>query len=142
MAPTSKQLLIILILLIVVFGFGYVAKSAIASFIDVSFASLNMAGVETGASFNMVPAKITGLTASVKNGVVTLTWNPIMKSKLNGYRIYRSGSSLGQIIIGASGQPTYVDRDVISGEKYYYKVTAINDLGEGHPSRTLVVKVK
>ncbi|MFA4999680.1 MAG: fibronectin type III domain-containing protein [Parcubacteria group bacterium] len=142
MAPTNKQLLILLILLIVFFGFGFVAKHTIAAFKEVSLASLNMAGVETDASFGMIPAKIKGLTADIHNGEVTLTWSPIMKAKLNGYRIYRGTSTDNLLIIGGSSQPGFEDKEAKSGGTYYYRVAAINDLGEGHLSTPLTVKVK
>jgi len=114
-----------------VLGFGFLAKHTIAAFRELSVASLSMAGVETDASFNMAPARIIGLDSDVLNGEVVLSWKPIMKSKLNGYRVYRGKSADNQLIIGGSSQPTFTDGDVVSGEVYYYRVAAVNDLGEG-----------
>ena len=142
MAPTNRQLLIILILLVVIFGFGFLAQRTIAAFRDLSTASLNMAGIETGISFDTVPVRITDLSADVRNGRVTLTWRPIMKSRLNGYRIYRGNASGHQFIIGGSNQPVFIDEEVKSGGIYYYRVTAINEFGEGRPSSPLRVEVR
>jgi len=142
MAPTNRQLLILLILLVVVFGFGFLVKHTIMGFRDLSIASLNMAGIETSVSFDTVPVRITGLSADVRNGEVTLTWQPIMKSRLNGYRIYRGNASGQQFIVGGSEQPTFIDTEVKSGETYYYRVTAINDFGEGLPSSPLRVEIR
>ena len=142
MAPTNRQLLILLILLVVVFGFGFLIQHTIAAFRDLSVASLNIAGIETSTSFDTVPVRITGLNADVYNGRVTLTWRPIMKSRLSGYRIYRGNASGHQFIIGGSNQPTFIDTEVKSGGTYYYRVTAINEFGEGLPSSPLRVEIR
>ena len=142
MAPTNRQLLILLILLVVVFGFGFLIQHTIAAFRDLSVASLNIAGIETSTSFDTVPVRITGLNADVYNGRVMLTWRPIMKSRLSGYRIYRGNSVGHQLIIGGSDQPTFIDTEVKSGGTYYYRVTAINEFGEGRPSSPLRVEIR
>jgi len=142
MAPTNKQLLIILILLVVVFGFGFLVQRTIAAFKDLSTASLNMAGIETSISFDTVPVRITDLNANINNSRVTLTWRPIMKSRLIGYRIYRGNTTEHQFIIGGSNQPTFIDTEVKSGGIYYYRVTAINEFGEGRPSSPLRIEIR
>jgi len=142
MAITNKQLLILLILLIVVFGFGFLVQRTIAAFRDLSTASLNMAGIETSISFDTVPVRITDLNANISNGIVTLTWRPIMKSRLSGYRIYRGNASGHQFIIGGSDQPVFIDTEVKSGGVYYYRVTAINEFGEGRPSSSFRVEIR
>jgi len=142
MAPTNKQLLIILILLVVVFGFGFLVQRTIAAFKDLSTASLNMAGIETSISFDTVPVRITDLNANINNSRVTLTWRPIMKSRLIGYRIYRGNTTGHQFIIGGSNQPTFIDTEVKSGGIYYYRVTAINEFGEGRPSSPLRIEIR
>jgi len=142
MAPTNRQLLILLILLVVVFGFGFLIKHTVVAFRDLSVTSLNMAGVETSVSFDTVPVRVTGLDANIYNGRVTLTWRPIMKSRLSGYRIYRGNTSGHQFIIGGSNQPTFIDTEVKSGGTYYYRVTAINEFGEGLPSSPLRVEIR
>ena len=142
MAPTNRQLLIVLILLIAVITVGFLARHTYLAFRDLSVASLNMAGVEAGDSFNRVPARITGVTSTITNGRVVLNWRPITKSKLNGYRIYSSGTEEGQLIIGGSGQTSFTDYDVRAGETYYYRVSAINDFGEGYLSAPLRVTIK
>ena len=142
MAPTNRQLLILLILFVVVFGFGFLVQYTIAAFRDLSIASLNMAGIETSVSLDTVPVRITDLSADVRNDEVTLTWQPIMKSRLIGYRIYRGNASGHQFIIGGSNQPTFVDTEVKSGGIYYYRVTAINEFGEGRSSSPLRVEIR
>jgi fibronectin type 3 domain-containing protein len=101
-----------------------------------------MAGIEAGDSLNRIPAKVTGVTSNVGNGYVTLNWKPIMKSKLGGYRIYRTNSYEGQLIIGGSEQTSFTDYNIKSGETYYYRVSAINDLGEGYLSNPIRVTIR
>jgi len=142
MAITNRQLLIILILLIAVITVGSLARYTYVTFKDLSVASLNMAGIEVGDSLNRVPAKVTGVTPNVGSGYVTLNWNPITKSKLAGYRIYRTNSYEGQLIIGGSEQTSFTDYNIKSGETYYYRVSAINDLGEGYLSNPVRVIIR
>ncbi len=132
----------ILILLVAFIGFGFLFKNVVLAFASISTASLNIVGIETNASFNMPPARITGLTDYVDNNSVTLTWRPIIRARLNGYRIYRGDSSDNQfIIIGGSTSASFIDNNVISGETYYYRVTAVNDLGESIPSAPIRVRI-
>ncbi len=142
MAPTNRQLLILLILVVSVLGFGFLISHTVSAVRGFSVASLNMAGVETDASFNMAPARITGLNYHIENGEVILSWRPIMKSKLNGYRIYKGDSPGTRSIIGGSTQVNFTDTDVKPGETYYYGVAAVNDLGEGYISAPLRVRVE
>lgn len=142
MAPTNRQLLMILIMLIFIFGFGYIAQRTFNNVKTLSAASLNMVGVETALSFNTVPAKITGVSAEIYDGNVVLSWNPIMRSRLNGYRIYRGESSRAQFIIGGSTQAVFKDSSVASNSIYYYRIAAINDLGEGPLSAPIRVNVR
>jgi len=140
----NRQLIIILILVCILVGFGFLAKQVVASFMDLSRVSLNAAGIETEASFNMAPAKVTGVSGDVQSGEVKLQWKSLTKTKLNGYRIYRGSSSDVEFIIGASNsnQPSFIDTDVEIGETYYYKISAVNDLGEGYTSSPLRVRIK
>jgi len=142
MAPTNRQLLMILILLVAFIGFGFLFKNVVLAFASISAASLNIAGIETSASFNMPPARIMRLAAYVDNNSVTLTWRPIIRARLNGYRIYRSDSPNNQfMIIGGSTSASFIDNNVITGETYYYRVTAVNDLGESIPSAPIRVRI-
>lgn len=117
-------------------------QKAVAGIMDISAASLNAAGIETDRSFELVPAKITGLTGNYENGHVTLSWNMIRKSKLNGYRIYRGSSKGAEMIVGSAFSSSFVDYDVEKGETYYYRVSAVNDLGEGTLSNSISIKAK
>jgi len=120
----------------------FLAQKAVASFIDISASSLNAAGIETERSFYMVPAKITGLAGDYDKGVIDLYWKPIKKSKLNGYRIYRGDAKGMEVIIGSSASSGFTDNDVKKGETYYYRISAVNDFGEGALSNAMEVSAK
>ena len=120
----------------------FFVQKAVLGIMQISAASLNAVGIETDQSFNMVPAKVTGLTGGMTDGNVVLNWKPLKKSKLNGYRIYRGNSRGAELIIGSSTSSGFVDSNIKKGETYYYRVSAINDLGEGALSSTISVIVK
>jgi fibronectin type 3 domain-containing protein len=79
------------------------------------------------------PRNVTATRNSVKG--VTLTWTAPLSdggSAVTGYRIYRSTTSNGQTFLLAVGNVSqYVDTATTSGVRYYYKLTAVNAIGEG-----------
>jgi predicted phage tail protein len=65
---------------------------------------------------------------------VTLTWLAPASNggaAVTGYRIYRSTTSGSQTVIDVGNVLRYVDTDTTSGVRYYYQVSAVNDVGEG-----------
>jgi fibronectin type 3 domain-containing protein len=137
-----RKLMIILILVGAIAGFGIIAQKTVAAFVDLSLASVSVAGVETDSSFDMTPVKITGLSAQVENGSINIHWRALRKTRLNGYRIYRGNAAGAELIIGSSTQPSFADSDVEKGKVYYYRVSAVNDLGEGYLSSSYRVEAK
>ena len=135
----NMQIGVAVILIAVLATVIFMAQKAIASFLDISAMSLNAAGIETDRSFYMVPAKITGLVGAYNSGTVELYWKPIKKAKLNGYRIYRGNTDGGETIIGSSISSGFVDTTARPGKTYYYRISAVNDLGEGALSNSLRV---
>jgi len=77
------------------------------------------------------PAAPTGLTATVGNGRVTLAWNPVAFA--NTYNVKRATVSGGPYTVIASNLvvTTYDDVSFTPGTTYYYRVSAVNALGEG-----------
>ncbi|MEE9167618.1 MAG: Ig-like domain-containing protein [Candidatus Neomarinimicrobiota bacterium] len=80
------------------------------------------------------PANPQNLTISHGNGQVTLQWIPNTESDLHKYNIYRSTSSpaatLIDSIIGGSPPDTfYVDTGLDKGTTYYYRITALDNVG-------------
>jgi parallel beta-helix repeat protein len=81
----------------------------------------------------------TGLTASN-----VLSWGPPSfdgGSPVVGYKIYRGMSAGSEEPLTEIGDTrTYTDEDIIDGLNYYYKVSAINGIGEGAPSDAVLAK--
>ncbi|MGD1061442.1 MAG: fibronectin type III domain-containing protein, partial [Methanomassiliicoccales archaeon] len=69
------------------------------------------------------------------NGQIVLTWTaPVTNggSSVAGYRVYRGTSSCGETLQATIGAMlTYVDTRLTNGQTYYYKVSAVNSIGEG-----------
>ena len=63
---------------------------------------------------------------------VTLTWNSI--SNVTSYLIYREG-----LLLTSSITPSYTDSQVISGNPYNYRVSAVNSVGEGSKSSSISI---
>ena len=62
----------------------------------------------------------------------TLALDPNFGASISNYRIYRGTVSGGETLLATVGQNfTYNDTTVTNGVKYYYKVVAMNGLGEG-----------
>lgn len=78
------------------------------------------------------------LKATSASGAIMLTWTkPASQgtAPVTGYRIYRGTvSGFEQLLLAVGNQNNYMDSAVTSGTKYYYKVTAINSVGEGPAS--------
>jgi fibronectin type 3 domain-containing protein len=68
---------------------------------------------------------------------VQLTWSVPSNggSAITGYRIYRSKSSGTETLLTSVGAVTaYRDAGTQRGRVYYYKLSAVNSLGEGAKS--------
>jgi hypothetical protein len=72
-----------------------------------------------------------GLAATPGDGEVTLSWNALPASDLDGYNVYRSTSSFSdieddkKITDSPVEDPSYADGTVDGGTTYYYRVTAV-----------------
>src|SRR5437773_1915476 len=79
-----------------------------------------------------------GLTATAGDGTVDLAWSAPGSdggSPITNYKVYRGGSSNGETLLDTIGDVlSYTDTSVTNGNTYYYKVTAVNEVGEGPPS--------
>lgn len=82
------------------------------------------------------PAAPTGLTATVGNGKVTLSWSSIAFA--NTYTVKRATASGGLYSVIASNvtTTTYVNTSFTPGTPYFYRVTARNALGQSLESNT------
>jgi PKD repeat protein len=89
------------------------------------------------------PGAPTGLTASAGNGQVSLSWAAPASNggvSITNYRVYRGTASGTETLLtggGCSGLGAVLsctDTGLTNGQAYFYKVSAVNSLGEGAQS--------
>jgi fibronectin type 3 domain-containing protein len=90
---------------------------------------------EVSVAVGSVPTAPLDLVAEAGNATVTLTWEAPENDggwPITGYKVYRGTSADSLSLLVALGNvTTYVDEDVINGQMYYYRVSAVNGMGEG-----------
>lgn len=89
------------------------------------------------------PAPPSGLRATPGLGAIELLWEPSQEADLQGYRVWRAteGEKLAPLT-GVIAFPAYSDRNVESGKKYIYAVSAVDTRGnESAPSSPVEVVV-
>ena len=94
-----------------------------------------------------VPGAPTGLVATGGDATVSLTWVAPTSTggciPITGYKVYRGLTSTAMSVIATLGNVTaYVDNTVVNNTLYYYKVTALNQVGESAASSTVSVTPK
>src|SRR5207253_2885637 len=81
------------------------------------------------------PGAPSGLSATAGDGSVSLSWSAPGSdggSPITNYKIYRGGSSNGETLLDTVGDVlSYTDTSVTNGNTYYYKVAAVNSVGDG-----------
>ena len=97
-----------------------------------------------GAADQIAPARVTGLTATAGDGIVSLAWDSAADADgVTQYRIYRWGDPVpvGEspytvlatqytsqpVLVGTSTGPSFEDTSVTNGEGYYYHVRAADE---------------
>src|SRR5262249_60687051 len=89
------------------------------------------------------PGAPTGLTAKPSNGKVPLSWVAPASNggvAITSYRVYRSTTSGTETLLtlgGCSGLGAVLsctDTGLTNGQAYFYKVSAVNAIGEGPQS--------
>jgi PKD repeat protein len=89
------------------------------------------------------PGAPTGLAASAGNGQATLNWSaPASNGGVNitSYRVYRGTASGNETLLTSGGCGglgavlSCTDTGLTNGQTYYYKVSAVNAIGEGPQS--------
>ncbi|MEY2505265.1 MAG: hypothetical protein QOG27_1545 [Verrucomicrobiota bacterium] len=110
-------------------GNSFTAKAAI---------SRQGGGKRMFAAFDPVETALPGapsVTATMnESSIVTLKWPAPddSGSPITGYRIYRGTSPGGETFLANTGiKGAYVDTATVAGTTYYYRVTAVNGIGEG-----------
>ena len=110
-------------------GNSFTAKAAI---------SRQGGGKRMFAAFDPVEPALPGapsVTATMnESSIVTLKWPAPddSGSAITGYRIYRGTSPGGETFLANTGvKGAYIDTATVAGTTYYYRVTAVNGIGEG-----------
>lgn len=97
-------------------------------------------------AYTAAPSAPQRLKATAKKGGVMLTWSAPKDqgtAPVTGYRIYRSVAPGLETFLVAVGNTThYSDEGLASGTTYYYKVTAVNAVGESPKSNEDSAKAK
>lgn len=87
------------------------------------------------------PGAPTLTAASPGNANVALLWSPPASnggSVITNYKVYRGTTSGGETLLTTVGNVGgYIDETVTNGTTYYYKVSAVNAVGEGPLSNEL-----
>ncbi|MHB8512297.1 MAG: RCC1 domain-containing protein [Actinomycetota bacterium] len=102
-------------------------------------AAVNGVGVgaqsaEASATTLNVPTAPQNLIATSGNAQVSLSWSAPASnggSAVTGYNIYRSTSSGTETLLTQATSTSYQDTGLTNGTTYYYKVSAVNGVGEG-----------
>ena len=96
---------------------------------------------EASATPATVPTAPTLISAMPSNSQVVLTWTMPSSnggSSITGYNVYRGTSSGGETLLATLGSVfTYTSTGLTNGQTYYYKVSALNSVGEGAQSNEL-----
>lgn len=83
----------------------------------------------SGGGGGSAPSAPTNVSASVSGSSVQITWNSV--SGATSYKIYKSNSPVGYepyTYLGSSNNTSYIDSNPLTDN--YYKVTAVNNIGE------------
>jgi fibronectin type 3 domain-containing protein len=81
------------------------------------------------------PSEPEKLLANAGDGLISVSWNPPISdgnSSITNYRIYRGTAPGGEAFLLEIGNTTmHNDIGLMNGQIYYYKVSAVNGIGEG-----------
>jgi len=87
-------------------------------------------------STSSVPSAPNNLEAEAGDAKVTLSWDAPTDdggSPITGYVIYRGTSegAVSTVLVTLGNVNTYTDDDVVNGQTYWYKISAVNSIGQG-----------
>src|SRR2546426_5886134 len=98
----------------------------------------------TGTTTSTVPSAPQNLQAAAGNAQVSLSWTAPSSnggSAITNYKIYRSTSSGTETLLTTVGNVnSYTDTGLTNGQTYFYKVSAVNSVGESAQSNEASAK--
>ncbi|MEA3199763.1 MAG: hypothetical protein QOE90_1191 [Thermoplasmata archaeon] len=84
--------------------------------------------------YTLEPGAPQGLVASAGTGSVSLQWQPPSASSYSsaptGYRVYRGTPGAEALVAELGVASSYVDSGLTDGQRYFYRVAAVNPSGE------------
>ena len=108
----------------------------------VNGASVSVASNATGSPTAIA---LSGTGQSASSHSVALTWNTSPTSGINGYNVFRGTASGAEGTTPLNSSPisglTYTDTTVVSGQTYFYVVTAVNSAGNSVPSNEVPASI-
>lgn len=116
-------------------GQAYYYKVSAVNSIGESSRSNEASATPTASS--TVPSAPTLTSATAGNAQATLSWTAGSDggSAITGFKIYRGTTAGGETLLTTLGSVlTYTDAGLTNGQTYYYKVSAVNEKGEGMQS--------
>lgn len=67
-----------------------------------------------------------GVSTATKEGIVTISWKPVMDPWTGGYQVERSSQSAGPFAAVATVEEAkFADSEVVSDQKYWYRVATV-----------------
>jgi len=94
--------------------------------------------INSSSTATTVPSVPQNLQPTASNSQVALSWSTPSNnggSPITNYNVYRGTSSGTDTLLTSAGNVTsYTDTTVTNGQQYFYKVTAVNSVGESSQS--------
>lgn len=89
------------------------------------------------------PTAPENLTFSLYDDQINLSWNPSSENEktITKYKIYRGTAEENMTLIANTSSTSYMDKNVIKGQTYFYRVSAVNKAGEGTKSDKISVTI-
>lgn len=106
-----------------------------------------ISGNELPVDVVVAPSQVAGLTISIGDAQAVLGWEEPANggSAITSYKVYRSTASSAEVLLDTGGCAslgnvlTCTDTGLINGTSYFYKVSAVNGVGEGSQSAEVSV---
>jgi hypothetical protein len=82
-------------------------------------------------ALDLPPHRVDGVYSVTGDGRVTIYWRANQDDDIDYYKVYRNTSATGTFhLVGTTAGTSYVDRDVINGNTYFYAVAAVDLAGQ------------